>query len=86
MKQLIKDVNEFRKNFEEEGPMVRGISPKEASDRLKRFENEYEIKHSIYLTNKRGENIFGLQNQKYDKLEQTYMEIKNLNKLYALYN
>merc|ERR1712224_847170 len=39
VKQLVADVKEFRKAFEEDGPLVVGITPKEASDRLKRFDN-----------------------------------------------
>ena len=66
--------------------MVRGISPKEASDRLKRFENEYELKKAFYDINKRGEDLFGLRNQQYPELEKTHDQINNLNKLYALYN
>lgn len=86
VKQLVTDVKEFRKNFEEEGPMVQGITPKEASDRLKRFENEFELKEAIYKVNKRGEDLFGLQNQEYPALDKTKKEIQNLNKLYHLYN
>ena len=66
--------------------MVRGITPKEASDRLKRFENEYELKKAFYDINKRGEDLFGLRNQKYPMLEKTNSQIQSLNKLYALYN
>lgn len=66
--------------------MVKGITPKEASDRLKRFENEYELKKANFDINKRGEDLFGLQNRVYPALEKTAAEIKNLNKLYALYN
>ena len=57
---LTDDVQKLRKNFENEGPMVKGITPKEASDRLKRFENEYELKKANYDINKRGEDLFGL--------------------------
>lgn len=49
--------------------MVKGITPKEASDRLKRFENEYELKKANYDINKRGEDLFGLTNQCYPELE-----------------
>jgi dynein heavy chain len=83
---LVSSVKKLRKNFENEGPMVQGISPKEASDRLKRFENEYELKCAFYNINKRGEDLFGLENMKYPELVQTKHEIENLNKLYALYN
>jgi Mg2+ and Co2+ transporter CorA len=59
---LTEDVQRLRKNFEIEGPMVKGITPKEASDRLKRFENEYLLKKANYDINKRGEDLFGLTN------------------------
>lgn len=59
---LTDDVERLRNNFETDGPMVKGISPKEASDRLKRFENEYELKKANYEINKRGEDLFGLTN------------------------
>jgi len=86
VKQLVNDVKDFRNNFELEGPMVAEITPKEASDRLKRFENEFELKEAIYKVNKRGEDLFGLQNQEYPALQKTKKEIQNLNKLYHLYN
>lgn len=40
----------------------------------------------MFKINARGENLFGLQNQKYPELEKTDAEIKNLNKLYNLYD
>lgn len=55
--------------------MVKGITPKEASDRLKRFENEYLLKKANYDINKRGEDLFGLTNQSYPELDQTAAEI-----------
>lgn len=51
VKKLTEDVKRLRRNFEEEGPMVQGITPKEASDRLKRFENEYELKKANFDIN-----------------------------------
>lgn len=66
--------------------MVEGITPAEAMERLRRFEDEYDVKFQMYRINSRGENLFGLQNQKYPDLEKTDAEIKNLNKLYNLYD
>merc|ERR1712226_682564 len=43
-------------------------------------------KEAIYLVNKKGEDLFGLQNQDYPSLDKTKKEIQNLNKLYHLYN
>jgi dynein heavy chain len=66
--------------------MVEGIQPHDAMERLRRFEEEYKVKHEFYKINKRGEDLFGLQNQKYPELEKTDAEIKNLKKLYDLYD
>ncbi len=66
--------------------MVEGIPPQEAMERLNRFSNEFEVKNKYYEINKKGEDLFGLQNQKYPALEQTKAEIANLNKLYSLYD
>jgi dynein heavy chain len=65
--------------------MAEGISPKEATERLRRFEDEFSVKHKFYQINKSGEDLFGLQNVKYPELEQTEAELKNLKKLYGLY-
>jgi len=66
--------------------MVEGISPQEAMERLNRFTNEFGVKKKYYEINKKGEDLFGLQNQKYPALEQTEAEIANLGKLYNLYD
>jgi len=85
IKQFIQDVTDFRKDYELNGPMVDNISPKEATERLRRFEDEFSVKHKFYLINKSGEDLFGLQNVKYPELEKTEAELKNLKKLYGLY-
>ncbi|KAL4465245.1 hypothetical protein ABPG74_001959 [Tetrahymena malaccensis] len=89
LKQSIKDFSNqiyvFRADYEKNGPMVEGISPEEAMERLRRFQDEYDVKYQLYSVNVRGENLFGLQNQKYPELEKTNAEIQNLNKLYNLY-
>lgn len=41
VKELVKDVSDFRNDYERNGPMVEGISPKEAIERLKRFDEQY---------------------------------------------
>jgi len=40
--------------------MVSNISPKEATERLRRFEDEFSVKYKFYLINKSGEDLFGL--------------------------
>lgn len=85
VKEFIRDVAEFRKDYEANGPMVEHIQPKEAIERLRRFEDEYSVKYKFFKINKSGEDLFGLQNQKYPELEKTDQELKILKKLYNLY-
>jgi len=40
--------------------MVENISPKEAMERLRRFEDEYSVKYKFYKIYKSGEDLFGL--------------------------
>lgn len=40
--------------------MAENISPKEAIERLRRFEDEYSVKNNFYKINKSGEDLFGL--------------------------
>ncbi|EER19993.1 conserved hypothetical protein, partial [Perkinsus marinus ATCC 50983] len=80
-----KDVRDFRKNYESHGPMVNGIAPREAVERLKRFKEEFEVrsrKQEIYYL---GEDLFGLPHQQYPKLEKTKQELGYLAQLYDLY-
>ncbi|CAK0855452.1 unnamed protein product [Prorocentrum cordatum] len=80
-----KDVARFRAEYERSGPMVRGIPPREAVERLKRFKEEYEVrgrKQYIYLL---GEDLFGVPHQQYPTLDQTKQELQYLGQLYDLY-
>ena len=42
--------------------MVDNITPKEAIERLRRFEDEYSVKYKFFQINRKGEDLFGLQN------------------------
>jgi len=42
--------------------MVQGISPKEAIERLRQFEDKYSIKYNSFKIYRSGEDLFGLQN------------------------
>lgn len=86
VKELIKDVSDFRADYEKNGPMVEGISPKEAIERLKRFDEQYEVREQQYNINRKGEELFGLQCQEYPALKKTKAELQNLKKLYNLYS
>ena len=83
---MVKDITDFRSDYEKNGPMVEGIIPKEAIERLKRFDEQYEVREHQFKINNKGEELFGLQNQKYPALEKTKAELSNLKKLYNLYS
>jgi len=83
---LVTDVQEFRKNFELNGPMVAGIEPKEALNRLRMFQDEFSIRNRKFNSYNSGENLFGLPNQSYPELENTQNQIELLDKLYNLYS
>lgn len=57
---LIVDVEDFRKNFEKNGPMVPGIEPKEALNRLRMFSDEYSVRKRKFDSYFSGETLFGL--------------------------
>ena len=81
IKHLIVDVGNMRKNFEEKGPMVAGIAPKEALNRLRTSSEEYQVRKRRYESYYAGETLFGLPHQAYPALEETSREIELLDKL-----
>lgn len=85
VKALIIDVKEFRKNYEKNGPMVAGIRPREAVERLRQFKEEYSVRERNYEVFFAGEDLFGLPHQQYPDLEQTKKELELLEQLYNLY-
>ena len=85
VKRFIVEVNNFHDRYSQEGPMVPNIKPKEAMSRLNNFQLQYEMIERKFNVNLSGENLFGLPNQQYPKLEQIQSELENLKKLYNLY-
>jgi len=69
VKDFAKEVTDFRRDYEQNGPMVEGIEPNVAMERLRRFDDEYQVKAQFFEINKKGEDLFGLQNQRYPDLE-----------------
>ena len=53
---------------------------------MKRFDEQYEVREQQYKINRKGEELFGLQFQKYPALDKTKAELTNLKKLYDLYS
>lgn len=66
--------------------MVPGVAPREASDRLVIFQNNFDILYKKYITYTGGEELFGLPVTEYPKLLNIKKELNLLQKLYGLYN
>ena len=80
------DVITFRNDFEANGPMVEGIKPAEAMERLRRYQRQFDDKWRKWDTYMKGEELFGLPQHHYPELARTKKELDLLEKLYTLYN
>ena len=79
------NVKKFREDFENYGPMVPGIEPREALNRLRLQIEEYQIRERKFKSLNAGETLFGLPNATYPELELTKSQLELLEKLYNLY-
>ena len=79
------DVSNFRADYMKNGPMVKGIPASEAQERLRRFEDEYDIRNRKRELFCNGESLFALPLTEYSELDQTEKELQLLSKLYSLY-
>ena len=68
------------------GPMVSGVTPREASDRLVVFQSQFDTLFRKYQTYTAGEVMFGLAVTEYPQLFEVGKELSLLQKLYGLYN
>mmetsp|Transcript_17913 Transcript_17913/g.16185 ORF Transcript_17913/g.16185 Transcript_17913/m.16185 type:complete len:3436 (+) Transcript_17913:1-10308(+) len=91
-RQLLKDIKEFKidvSNFREDflrnGPMVDGIHPNEAVDRLNRFKEEYKIRERKMESYRGGEELFALPLTDFPELHLTLKELKLADQLFSLY-
>ena len=65
------EVVAFRKDFDHHGPMVKGIRPQEAMERLKKYQRLYDDKERKWDTYMAGEELFGLPQNEYPELKKT---------------
>ncbi|XP_071819604.1 dynein axonemal heavy chain 5-like isoform X1 [Apostichopus japonicus] len=81
-----KDSTDFVGDYTERGPMVQGIAPREASDRLQVYQAQFDELWAKFLTYSGGEQLFGLPVTEYPDLQRIKREFTLLQKLYSLYN
>ena len=80
------EVISFRSDYESNGPMVNGITPDEAQQRLVKSQKLYELVERKYERYAGGEILFALKKTEYPNLIKTKKELDALNKLYGLYS
>jgi dynein heavy chain len=66
--------------------MVPGVPPREASERLLVFQNNFDTLYRKFITYTGGEALFGLEVSDYPELHKIKKELNLLQKLYGLYN
>lgn len=85
VKSFALEVASFRSSYLAEGPMVAGLKPKEAVERLRRFKSEFEVHARKQEILSAGENLFALKQTEYPDLVKTKKELALLDQLYSLY-
>ena len=80
------DVKEFTREYDENGPMVKNIAPKTATERLILFQRAFDELNRKWETYTAGEQLFSLPVTPFPSLVKIKKELKLCQTLYALYN
>ncbi|XP_076010940.1 dynein axonemal heavy chain 5 isoform X2 [Genypterus blacodes] len=83
---FVEDCRHFYQDYEKDGPMVVGLAPQDASDRLSMFQNRFDNLFRKYITYTGGEELFGLPVTQHPQLLDIRKQLALLQKLYGLYN
>lgn len=91
-KQLIWDIREFglhirafRKDFESQGPMIPGIKPQVALEKLKKFKDELNTRERKMEMSRGGEELFALRPTRFTEVVKTRKDISLIDQLYSMY-
>ncbi|XP_016398775.1 dynein heavy chain 5, axonemal-like [Sinocyclocheilus rhinocerous] len=79
-------VQTFYADYDNSGPGVTGLAPREASDRLQVYQAKFDELWTKFVTFSSGEELFGLPVTEYPDLHRIKRELNLLSKLYSLYN
>ncbi|XP_022609362.1 dynein heavy chain 5, axonemal [Seriola dumerili] len=83
---FLEDCQHFYQDYEKDGPMVVGLAPQDASDRLIMFQNRFDNLFRKYVTYTGGEELFGLPVTQHPQLLEIRKQLALLQKLYGLYS
>jgi dynein heavy chain len=93
MKQLMWDIREFgldvrafRKDFEVNGPMLPGIKPQVAVDRLRKFKDELSSRERKLEIYRNGETLFALRPTRFTEVVKTRKDVNLIDQLYSIYS
>ncbi|XP_054020248.1 dynein axonemal heavy chain 5 [Dryobates pubescens] len=86
VKTFTEECAQFYADYDQNGPMVIGLEPQEASGRLIMFQNRFDNLFRKYITCTDGEDLFGLPVTQYPQLLEVKKQLNLLQKLYNLYN
>ncbi|XP_044063805.1 dynein axonemal heavy chain 5 isoform X5 [Siniperca chuatsi] len=86
VKTFLEDCQHFYQDYGKDGPMVVGLAPQDASDRLIMFQNRFDNLFRKYITYTGGEELFGLPVTQHPQLLEIRKQLALLQKLYGLYN
>jgi dynein heavy chain len=82
---FVDDVKNFRDDFIQNGPMEEGITPAEASERMRKYKFLYMERERKWRQYADGEALFGMPKTQYMEMDVTRKELELLDKLYTLY-
>ncbi|XP_037128984.1 dynein heavy chain 5, axonemal isoform X2 [Syngnathus acus] len=83
---FMEDCQQFYVDYNKDGPMVVGLAPQDASDRLIMYQNRFDNLFRKYITYTGGEELFGLPVTEHPELLEIRKQLSLLQKLYGLYN
>ena len=79
------DVQSFYSDFSKNGPLVKGLAPMEAVDRLSRFREETKIRERKFDLYHGGEDLFALPHEVYPGFDRVKKDINLASLLFDLY-
>jgi dynein heavy chain len=81
-----KDTTQFYDEYDTQGPMVQGLVPRDANDRLYVYQTRFDDLWRRFQIYTDGEELFGMAVSDYPDLGRIKKELNLLQKLYGLYN
>jgi len=85
VRNFAQEVASFRATYIANGPIVAGLAPKEAVQRLRRYKAEFELRARKQEILSAGEELFAMKSTTYPELTKTRKELVLLDQLYSLY-